>query len=95
MSNVTNGYESRMNQLQLPYTYKKTQVENVEVSTIVYKGGTGNLIVETMIFLEPGPTHGLVDFDSVRTIAGNEREQHYEWVAKVTDAIFATNAKAV
>lgn len=94
MSYRPNGYVSRMkNTPAPPVTYKKTQIENVEVSTIIYTGGTGNRIVETTIFLDPGPTHGLTEFDSVRSIAGNEAEQHREWVSKVSDAVYAPKAE--
>lgn len=72
----------------LPQTFRKTQIENVEVSTIIYIGGTGNRIVETMIFLEPGPTHGLTDFDSERSYTENPAEQHQRWVSKVSEAVY-------
>jgi hypothetical protein len=73
---------------QPPQTFRKTQIENVEVSTIIYIGGTGNRLVETMIFLDPGPTHGLTDFESERT-QGDEAEQHQRWVSKVSEAVYA------
>jgi len=73
----------------MPATYRKTQIENVEVSTILYVGGTGDVIVETMIFLEPGPTHNLTDFDSERTIGGDPSAQHSRWTSKVSEAVYA------
>lgn len=77
---------------KFPQTFRKTQIENVEVSTIIYIGGTGNRIVETMIFLDPvgsGVTHGLREFDSERSINGDESEQHQRWVSKVSEAVYA------
>jgi hypothetical protein len=71
-----------------PQTFKKTQIENVEVSTIIYFGGTGKRVVETMIFLDPGPTHGLTDFESENSPEGHEAEQHQRWVSKVSEAVY-------
>jgi len=70
-----------------PETFRKSQIANVEVSTIIYIGGTGKRIVETMIFLDPGPTHGLTDFESERSYTTDPAEQHQRWVAKVSGAV--------
>ena len=75
--------------MNAPRTLRKTQIANVEVSTIIYTGGPGHRIVETMIFLDPGPTHGLTDFESERSFAADEAEQHQRWVSKVSGAVAA------
>ena len=78
-----------MNSSTFPQTFRKTQIANVEVSTIIYIGGMGNRLVETMIFLDPGPTHGLTDFESERTCTTDETAQHQRWVSRVSEAVHA------